>query len=114
MAHGGTQVGYGVYLKGENLVFAVSTGKGHLERVQVPVDPGKVEFSAGLDVSGRLFLKVGKRQPIQSDRGNHWITRVPAEDFSMGFDDAHTVDPQAPKARFSGKLLGIRVNASSK
>lgn len=114
MAHGGTQVGYGLYLKEENLVFAVSTGKGHLERVQAPVDPGKVEFSAGLDVSGRLFLKVGKRQPIQSDRGNHWITRVPAEDFSMGFDDAHAVDPQAPKARFSGKLLEIRVNAPSK
>ncbi|MEN8865814.1 MAG: sulfatase [Akkermansiaceae bacterium] len=114
MAHGGTQVGYGLYLKDANLVFAVSTGKGHLERIQASVDPGKVEFLAGLDVNGRLFLKVGERQPIQSDKGNHWITRVPAENFSVGFDDGHAVDSQAPKSRFSGKLLKIRVKAPSK
>jgi arylsulfatase A-like enzyme len=114
MAHGGTQVGYGLYLKEGNLVFAVSNGKGHLERIQTSVDPGKMGFSVGLDLLGRLFLQVGERKPLQSELGNHWITRVPAEDLSVGFDDAHAVDPQAPKAKFSGKLLGLRVEASSK
>jgi hypothetical protein len=32
----------------------------------------------------------------------------------VGFDDGHAVDSQAPKSRFSGKLLKIRVKAPSK
>lgn len=114
LAHGGTQVGYGLYLKDGHLVLAVSTGKGKLERVKSPVTAGKVTFSAGLDESGRLFLQTGEQKPVFSREGGHWIMKVPAEDFSVGFDDGHPVDPQAPKAKFSGKLLKLRIQPERK
>jgi arylsulfatase A len=109
IAHGGTVVGYSVYLAGGNLVFAVSTGQNHLERVHVPVRSGKLSFAAGLDKEGRLFVQTGDGDPVRSQSGKHWITKRPMEPLSVGFDDAHPVDPKAPKGRFKGTLVGVRV-----
>lgn len=109
LSHGGTQVGYCLFLREGRLVFAVSTGKDHLERIQVMVDPGEVKFKAGVDDKGHLYVQVEGGKSARSQTGKHWITKVPQESLSIGFDDAHPVDPNAPKARFSGKLFKLEV-----
>lgn len=109
LAHGGTQVGYGLYLKGGSLMFSVSPGDGRLERVQVAVKPGKVSFEAGLDDKGFIFVRVQGGGTARSESGKHWITKFPQESFSVGFDDAHPVDTKAPKARLTGDLKELLV-----
>ena len=109
ISHGGTQVGYSLYLTAGKLVFAVSAGKKQLERVAVAMQPGKREFSAGLDQEGRLFVQVDGGEVARSKGGKYWITKVPQEDLSIGFDDANPVDPEAPKAKFSGSLIQLKV-----
>ena len=109
LAHGGNKVGYSLYLQKGDLVFAVSNGKGHLERARVPIRVGKTTFTAGLDEKGRLMLQVGDAAPVYSSEGKHWITRVPIGNLSIGFDEANPVDPSAPKTKFSGKLSGLNI-----
>jgi arylsulfatase A-like enzyme len=109
VAHGGTTVGYSLYQKGGNLVFSVSADKDHRERVHMPIRTGKLRFKAGLNDKGHLFLQVGDEEPVRSPSGNHWIRKVPQENLSIGFDEAHPVDPEAPKAKFRGKLIELQV-----
>ena len=85
LAHGGTAVGYSLYLNGGELVFAVATGKNHLEHVKIAAPAGKFSFEAGLDDKGHLFVQVGDNEAVSSQTGGHWISKWPAEDFSVGF-----------------------------
>lgn len=109
LGHGGTQVGYSLYLSGGDLVFAVSTGQDHLERVRTPIGNGKTKFVAGLDTTGHLFVQLGYAEPVRSKTGKHWITKAPQEKCSIGFDEGHPVDPKGPKAKFSGKILQLQM-----
>ena len=109
VSHGGTSVGYSLYLQGESLVFAVAPGNKNIERVQVPMEPGKSTFAAGLDKGGKLFVQVGKQDPSVSKTGKHWISRVPQESLSIGFDEANPVDPQAPKNKLESGLSGLKI-----
>jgi arylsulfatase A-like enzyme len=109
LAHGGTAVGYVLYLNGGELVFAVATGKKHLERVKTAVQAGKFSFEAGLDDKGHLFVQVGDNEAVSSQTGGHWISKWPAEDLSVGFDHGNPVDPKAPKEKFKGKQLKLNV-----
>ena len=109
LAHGGTAVGYALYLNGGELVLAVATGRSHLERVTVPAPAGKFSFAAGVDAQGHLFVQVGDNESVRSQTGGHWITKWPAEDLSVGFDHGNPVDPKAPKEKFKGKQLKLNV-----
>ena len=109
LAHGGAAVGYTLYLNGGELVFAVSTGKNHLERVKTAVQAGKFSFKAGLDDKGHLFVQVGDNEAVSSQTGGHWISKWPAEDLSVGIDHGNPVDPKAPKEKFKGKLLNLQL-----
>jgi len=109
VAHGGSLVGYTLYLSGGDLVFAISTGRKHLERVRVPVKTGLIRFEAGLDKTGHLFVQVGDSAPVRSKTGGHWIVKWPAEDLSVGFDAKLPVDNKAPKGEFKGTLGSLVV-----
>ncbi|MBT4263973.1 MAG: sulfatase-like hydrolase/transferase [Deltaproteobacteria bacterium] len=109
LAHGGTAVGYSLYLDGGELVFAVATGKNHLERVKAPAPGGKFGFAAGMDEKGHLFVQIGNNEAVRSQTGGHWITKRAAEDLSVGFDHGNPVDPKAPKGEFRGKLVKLEV-----
>jgi arylsulfatase A len=109
LAHGGTAVGYSLYLDGKELVFAVATGKNHLERVKTAAPAGKFSFETGLDDKGHLFVQVGDNETVSSQTGGHWISKWPAEDLSIGFDHGNPVDSKAPKGEFKGKLLKLKV-----
>ncbi|MBT4263971.1 MAG: hypothetical protein HOD85_07140 [Deltaproteobacteria bacterium] len=109
LAHGGTAVGYSLYLDRGELVFAVATGKNHIEHVKTPAPAGKFSFEAGLDDKGHLFVQVGDNEAVRSQTGGHWITKWPVEDLSVGFDDGNPVDPKSPKDQFKGKLVKLEV-----
>ena len=109
LAHGGTAVGYVVYLNGGELVFAVATGKNHLERISTSAPAGKFSFSAGMDDKGHLFVQIGDNEAVRSQTGGHWISKWPIGDLSVGFDYGHPVDPKSPKEKFKGKLLKLNV-----
>ena len=109
LAHGGTAAGYALYLNGGELVFAVATGKNHLERIQTPAPAGKFGFAAGLDDKGHLFVQLGDKETVRSQTGGYWITKLPAEHLSVGFDDGNPVDPKAPKGKFKGTLINLNV-----
>ncbi|MBT4757498.1 MAG: hypothetical protein HOO08_03800, partial [Opitutae bacterium] len=102
-------VGYSLYLDGKELVFAVATGKNHLERVRTAAPAGKFSFEAGLDDQGHLFVQVGDNEAVSSQTGGHWISKWPAEDLSIGFDNGNPVDPKAPTVKFKGKLVKLEV-----
>lgn len=110
LAHGGTAVGYTLYLNGRELVFAVANGKKHLERIKIPAPAGGSIFSAGIDDKGHLFVQVGDHPTVRSQTGSLWINKWPAENLSVGFDIGNPVDPDAPKGKFKGKLLSLEVN----
>lgn len=109
LAHGGTAVGYSVYLNGGELVFAVSTGKNHLERLKAPVNAKRFTFSAGLNNKGHLFIQHSDKVLVHSQTGSHWISKWPTEDLSIGFDAGNPVDSQSPQEKFKGKLLKLNV-----
>ena len=109
LAHGGTAVGYSLYLNGGEPVFAVSTGKNHLERISTSALAGKFSFEAGMGDKGHLFVQVGDNEAVSSQRGGHWISKWPGEDLSVGFDYGHPVAPKSPKEKFKGKLLKLNV-----
>ena len=109
VSHGGSSVGYSLYLQGESLVFAVAPGNKKIERVKVPMEPGKTTFTAGLDKGGKLFVQVGENKPVTSDTGKHWINKTPQENLSIGFDEANPVDPESPKKKLKAGLSGLRI-----
>ena len=109
LAHGGTAVGYSLYLNGGELVFAVATGKNHLEHVKTAAQAGKFSFAAGMDGKGHLFVQVGDNEAVRSQAGDHWISKWPAEDLSVGFDQGNPVDPRAPTGKFKGTLINLNV-----
>jgi arylsulfatase A len=84
VSHGGTSVGYCLYANEGNLIFAVAPGNNKVQRIQVPLETGKVEFTAGLDKKGYLFVQTGKNVPAKSESGKHWITKTPQENLSIG------------------------------
>ena len=109
VSHGGSVVGYTLYLKGSNLVFAVAPGNKQLQRVQVPLQPGKVKFTAGMDKKGHLFVQAADDKPAISESGKHWITKTPQENLSIGFDEANPVDPESPKGKLKAGLLNLKI-----
>ena len=109
VAHGGSSVGYSLYAAGGNLVFAVSPGNKRIERVQVSIGSGKVEFSAGLDDKGHLFVQAWEGEAVKSESGKHWIGRTPQESLCIGFDDANPVDPTAPKGKSTVRLSQLKI-----
>ncbi len=109
LAHGGSAVGYSLYLDGSELVFAVATGKNHIERIKTPAPAGKFAFVAGMDDKGNLFVQLGDNETVRSQTGGHWITKWPAGDLSIGFDHGKPVDPKAPKGEFKGNLVNLEV-----
>ncbi len=108
VAHGGTAVGYALYLKDGGLVFAVRTTSQRVDRVklQVALD-GPLPVSAELRKDGTLALSVG-RERVEG-KGGGLLGRQPQEDFSVGHDSRNPVDPEAPTERWKGKVEALKI-----
>ncbi|MEM1443399.1 MAG: hypothetical protein AAGF67_13715, partial [Verrucomicrobiota bacterium] len=105
LAHGGSVVGYVLYVHNGELVFAVSSGK-TVRRVKMPIENIDLPFIASASES-ELTLRQGA---AVTTAPGHLISRHPQEDLSIGHDVQKAVDPQQPTTPFSGKVESVEVS----
>jgi arylsulfatase A len=106
-AQGGEVVGYSLYVKGAECVFAVRLSNSVIHRVRTPIASGKSTIKAGIDVKGTLSLQINDTEPASAAGG--LIGRHPAESFCIGHDDKMLVDQEAATTPFTGKLINLKV-----
>lgn len=110
VAHGGTVIGYSLYVKDKTVRFAVRSGTSAIGRVSVRADADVNKIVANVDRAGLLSLTVnGRTEKSTSKSGSHKISKQPQEPLSIGFDSQNPVDSEAPKNRFEGTIADIRV-----
>jgi len=107
VAHGGSAVGYAIYLQKGKMVFAVRTGDDRITRVSAPWEPTTKPLEARLTADALELSLPGKSTVSAPAAGT--IPKPPQEDFCIGGDDRHPVDPQAPAAPFAGELLSLEI-----
>ena len=118
LAHGGSAVGYAIYLQKGELVFAVRTGGSEIRRARIKVQLNReMMVQADLFRTGRMMISTSHSGESLTIEGVKLITRHPQEDFCVGHDNKNPVDPEAPQARWKGSLKGLKVvvgNAAKK
>ncbi|MFT5469616.1 MAG: arylsulfatase A [Verrucomicrobiales bacterium] len=108
VAHGGSAVGYSLYLKDGQIVFAVRGGSG-VDRIEAPAAAGATEIAASLGKGGKLSLSVNDGAPVTAKAGG-LLNRHPQEDFCVGHDNKNAVDEEAPKGSFTGTISDLKVS----
>jgi arylsulfatase A len=109
VAHGGSAVGYSLYAKTGQIVFAVRFDSGRIERIVLASKPGQNEIVAALANGGRMSLSVNGRS-APAGPSVALIKRHPQEDLCLGHDNRNPVDPQAPPGSWTGRLISIKVS----
>lgn len=114
LAHGGSAVGYVIYLKDGELVFAVRTGASEIKRVRTKVQLGRTMLVwADLSNKGSMMVStthVGEEEMIH---GVKLIDRHPQEDFCVGHDNKNPVDPEAPHGTWKGVIKDLKVTVGN-
>jgi len=106
-AQGGEVVGYSLYVKGVECVFAVRLSNSVIHRVKAPIGSGKSTIKAGVDEKGTLSLQINDKDIALAPGG--LIVKHPAESFCIGHDDKMLVDQEAVTTPFMGKLIKLKV-----
>ncbi len=106
-AQGGEVVGYSLYVKGAECVFAVRLSNSVIHRVKAPIGSGKSTINAGVDAKGTLSLQINDKDIALAPGG--LIVKHPAESFCIGHDDKMLVDQEAVTTPFMGKLIKLKV-----
>ena len=106
-AQGGEAVGYSLYIKGTECVFAVRLSNSEIHRVTAPIASGKSTIKAGIDAKGTLSLQINDKDIASAPGG--LIGRHPAESLCIGHDDKMLVDQEAATTPFTGKLIKLKV-----
>lgn len=109
LAHGGSAVGYALYAKDGNIVFAVRHSSSEVHRVAIPAVAGKpIRIQAGLGTDGTLGLSLNESEAVTA-KSRGLLGSHPMEDFCLGHDNRNPLDDEAPNQRFNGKILTARV-----
>ncbi|MFP6763614.1 MAG: sulfatase-like hydrolase/transferase, partial [Planctomycetaceae bacterium] len=105
IAHGGSAAGYVLYVKNERAIFSVRTSNQKIHRVSGPLsgtDP--LRITAGLDNTGTLHLKINGTNAMSRELSG-LLDRHPQEELCIGHDNRNPVDSDAPRSRFTGKII---------
>jgi len=111
LAHGGSVVGYSLYLKDGKAVFAVRHPDRGVARVTAPMksgENGRTRVTARVLADGTLRIALDGEQAASAD-GVGRLARHPAEPLCIGLDDRNPVDEESPAGRFRGEILEVRV-----
>lgn len=104
VAHGGSLVGYAVYLKDGRATFVVRD-RGELRRVESEWRgsdaPQTIEASLAAD--GQMTLRIGDAPQVAA-AALGLLSRQPKENFCIGHDDGAPVADYGVPARFPGKV----------
>jgi arylsulfatase A len=108
VAHGGSAIGYSLYVKADSVVFATRNA-GIVSRVESRISLGEaVKVVAGISKDGTLSLKINDAQAVTA-KSPGLLKSHPQEDLSIGHDDRNPVDPESPLKLFKGVLTELRV-----
>jgi arylsulfatase A-like enzyme len=113
VAHGGSAVGYALYLKAGHFVFAVHTGSHDITRITSPAEiVEKTSVAARLARDGAMTLTVDGKQ-ITEGKTDGPLNRQPQEAFCVGHDDGKPVDAYDGKALFQGTIRNLRFTTAA-
>ena len=108
IAHGGTSVGYSLYLKPDSVVFA-SRNADIVSRVELAVARGEaLNIVAGMAKDGTLTLKINDARSVTA-KSPGLLKSHPQEDLSIGHDDRNPVDPESPTKPLKASLMSLRI-----
>ncbi|MBT4819082.1 MAG: hypothetical protein HON70_25465 [Lentisphaerae bacterium] len=110
VSHGGSAVGYTLYLKDKRAVFAVRHGQTVTRVTSDPLPNGPLVLQAKLAADGALNLSVNG-QAAKPVRSPGLLPRQPAEDFDLGFDAKNTVDEYDGAKRPVGAVEKLVISA---
>ena len=106
LAHGGSAVGYVLYAKDGEIVFAVRHSTNRLQRVTLR--PAKAPFAITAKLTAaQLSLTINGRD--MTTKAVDLLRRHPQEDLGIGHDAKNPVDSEAPRAQINGKLTNLKV-----
>lgn len=110
VAHGGSVVGYSLYVQAGDVVFAVRSSDQQVTRVRTPFPAQNAAGAIVAKLTGdaKLTLRVGSGTPVTAPVPGK-LDRHPAESLCIGGDDANPVDPKAPAGPFAGEIKSLTV-----
>ena len=108
VAHGGSVVGYSLYAREGEAVFAIRHPDRGVARIAVPLSNGESSITARLLADGTLEMSVNGRTRATA-QGTGRLARHPSEALCIGLDDRNPVDEESPEGRFQGRILDLRV-----
>ncbi len=116
LSHGGSAVGYVLYLSGGKAVFAVRRSGNEITRLATALPPtsGREPFTvvAALRKDGAITLDYPGQAGAKTAKAGAGglLSRHPQEDLSIGHDAGNPVDPEAPQGRFTGTIETVEVS----
>ena len=108
VAQGGNTRGYSVYLSGGKLRFTVRESRATVTITGGEAPPNSFKLTARLAADGTMTLAIDGRTVARA-KAPGLISRQPAEDFCVGFDNHMAVGDYAPPARFRGVLRNLKI-----
>lgn len=106
VSHGGSAIGYALYVKDQRAVFAVRHGKDVTRATSGPLSEGAVKIQASLGEDGAMSLQIGDSEAATA-KAPGLLGRQPAEDFDLGFDAKNTVDDYNGADKFTGSISNL-------
>ena len=109
-AHGGSAIGYTLYLKDHHLVFAVHPSKGEIVRITSETEfPGRASVEARLAADRSMTLLIDGKV-VATGKSGGLLKSQPKEEFCLGHDSAATVDAYDGKTPFAGTITNLKVS----
>jgi len=108
VSHGGSVIGYTLYLKNNRAVFAVRHAKQVTRVTSAELPAGQLKLEAQLAADGRLTLAVNG-QSAEPVKAAGPLAEQPFEEFNVGFDGANTVDEYDGSKRFQGTIRDLSI-----
>jgi len=115
VAHGGTLVGYSLYVKENRLVFAVRRGRNDITRITGKELPaGRIAVEARLAGDGTMTLLVDGNS-VATGKAGGLLERQPMEAFCVGHDDRMPLDSSYDgKPKFTGSIEHLQVTTGKR
>jgi arylsulfatase len=114
VAHGGSAVGYALYLKDGRMIFAVhATGQATASITSKEIPSGRFTAEARLAADGSMTLALNG-QVAATGKAEGLLARQPQENFCVGHDDGVPVTTYADGKPFQGVIEKLQVTVGTK
>jgi arylsulfatase A-like enzyme len=108
VAHGGTVVGYCLYVRDGNIVFSVRHATDKIKRVTAEIG-NEPQLTVVAEVNATAIRLSVNGNPAVETKLVGPLGRQPQEDFCLGHDNGNPVDPQSPRLPYRGKFHLVRL-----